>query len=53
MRDDVQQRVLDIFTSVDEASLSSATDIAAYYQEFLKIHGFGVDGIDYEKDVTP
>lgn len=53
MREDVQKRVMDIFTSVNETSLSNSTDIEAYYQEFLRIHGFGVDGIDYDRDVEP
>ena len=53
MRDDVQQRVKEIFETVDEHSLRDLTDIDAYHNEFLKIHGFGVEGVDYDQDVEP
>ncbi len=53
MRDDVQERVREIFESVDEDSLYELTDIDAHHREFLRIHGFGVEGVDYDEDVTP
>ncbi|MFW6291418.1 MAG: enoyl-ACP reductase FabV [Spirochaetota bacterium] len=53
MRDDVQKRVREIFESVDEDSLKELTDLDAYHREFLRIHGFGVEGVDYDEDVTP
>ncbi|NBC95197.1 MAG: hypothetical protein GVY27_02445 [Deinococcus-Thermus bacterium] len=45
--------VKEIFETVDEHSLRDLTDIDAYHNEFLKIHGFGVEGVDYEEDVEP
>lgn len=53
MRDDVQARVREIFDSVNESTLHELTDIEEYHGEFLKIHGFGVDGVDYEEEVEP
>ena len=53
MRDDVQKRVGELFETVDETNLAELTDIEGYRREFLKIHGFGVDGVDYDADVTP
>jgi enoyl-[acyl-carrier protein] reductase/trans-2-enoyl-CoA reductase (NAD+) len=53
MRDDVQERVLDIFNRVTDENIRELTDIGDYHNEFLKIHGFGVPGVDYEADVEP
>ncbi|TVQ23337.1 MAG: trans-2-enoyl-CoA reductase family protein [Spirochaetaceae bacterium] len=51
MRDDVQTRVAALFDRVDETTLRTETDIDEYHREFLRIHGFGVDGVDYDQDV--
>ena len=51
MRDDVQARVATLFDRVDETTLRTETDIDEYHREFLRIHGFGVDGVDYDQDV--
>mgnify|MGYP006290780731 CR=1 FL=1 len=53
MRDDVQKRVREIFDTVDEENLREMTDLDAYHNAFLRIHGFGVEGVDYEADVEP
>ena len=53
MRDDVQKRVGELFETVDDTNLDELTDIEGYRREFLRIHGFGVDGVDYDADVTP
>lgn len=53
MRDDVQKRVRELFDTVDEENLRDVTDLDAYHNEFLRIHGFGVEGVDYEADVEP
>lgn len=53
MRDDVQARVSEIFETVDESTLEDKTDLEEYRNEFLRIHGFGVDGVDYDEDVEP
>ncbi|MFW6213772.1 MAG: enoyl-ACP reductase FabV [Spirochaetota bacterium] len=53
MRDDVQAKVSEIFETVDESTLEDKTDLEEYRNEFLRIHGFGVDGVDYDEDVEP
>ncbi len=53
MRDDVQAVVLKLFDSVTQENVRELTDINAYHSEFLKIHGFGVEGVDYDKEIEP
>jgi len=53
LEDSVQQRVTDIWNTVDSDSIDELTDYVSYHQEFLKLFGFGVEGVDYEVDVNP
>ncbi len=53
LRDDVQQKCREIWPQVTTENLRDLTDYAAYKDEFLKLFGFGVDGVDYEADVSP
>ncbi|POF59989.1 enoyl-[acyl-carrier-protein] reductase FabV, partial [Vibrio vulnificus] len=34
-------------------NLKELTDYVEYKEEFLKLFGFGIDGVDYEADVNP
>jgi len=38
---------------VTTENLSELTDYREYKEEFLKLFGFGIEGIDYEADVDP
>lgn len=51
--DDVQSKVEKIWPTVTEESLFDLTDYKGYNAEFLKLFGFGVEGIDYEEDLSP
>ncbi len=51
MREDVQREVLDIWKKIDQDSVKKYADFGRYQKDFLNLHGFGYDGIDYEKDV--
>lgn len=51
LRDDVQKAVFDIWPKVSTENLDELTDFAGYKKEFLKLFGFGVDGVDYSADV--
>ncbi len=51
LRDDVQNRVKEIWPQVSSENIFELTDYRGYKDEFLKLFGFGVAGIDYEKDV--
>jgi len=34
-------------------SVSELTDFKGYQEEFLRLFGFGIPGVDYEADVDP
>ncbi|MBN2619136.1 MAG: trans-2-enoyl-CoA reductase family protein [Spirochaetales bacterium] len=51
MRDDVQAEVEKRWDSITSETLADNTDIETYKSDFLKLHGFGFDEIDYNKDV--
>ncbi len=53
LRDDVQQACRDLWPRVTSDNLFDLTDYQLYKDEFLKLFGFGIDGIDYEADVNP
>jgi len=38
---------------VDSANLHTLTNFEEYQKEFLKLFGFGLDGVDYDKEVDP
>ncbi|MBE6414477.1 MAG: trans-2-enoyl-CoA reductase family protein [Verrucomicrobiaceae bacterium] len=50
LRDDVQNEVFGIWEKITTENLNDLTDFAGYKAEFLKLFGFGVDGVDYSKD---
>ncbi|WP_370979381.1 enoyl-ACP reductase FabV [Agaribacterium sp. ZY112] len=50
---DVQAKVEEIWPAVTEENLYDTTDYKGYNSEFLKLFGFGVDGVDYEADLSP
>jgi len=51
LREEIQQHCRDLWPSVTTENLSELTDYRQYKEEFLKLFGFGVKGIDYEADV--
>jgi enoyl-[acyl-carrier protein] reductase/trans-2-enoyl-CoA reductase (NAD+) len=53
LEDSVQDRVTEIWNTVDTDTIDELTDYANYHGEFLKLFGFNVDGVDYEADVSP
>ncbi|MDR0680050.1 MAG: trans-2-enoyl-CoA reductase family protein [Puniceicoccales bacterium] len=53
LQEDVQGAVAELWNRVSTENLREITDIDDYRREFLKLFGFGIDGIDYDADVTP
>lgn len=53
LRPEVQEAVAAAWSQVTTENLNELTDFAGYKKEFLKLFGFGVDGVDYEADVDP
>jgi enoyl-[acyl-carrier protein] reductase/trans-2-enoyl-CoA reductase (NAD+) len=54
MRPEIQAAVREIWPRVTTENLAAETDIAGYRTEFLKLFGFGLDGVDYsaESDIA-
>lgn len=53
LREDIQQHCKDIWPTLTNENLTELTDYKEYKEEFLKLFGFGVEGVDYEADVNP
>jgi enoyl-[acyl-carrier protein] reductase/trans-2-enoyl-CoA reductase (NAD+) len=53
MRDSVQQKVLDLMNRIDQENLTRLADIEGFKSDFLRVHGFGIPGVDYQADVDP
>jgi enoyl-[acyl-carrier protein] reductase/trans-2-enoyl-CoA reductase (NAD+) len=53
MQPDVQRQVAEVWPWVGTETLQKLTDIDGYRAEFLKLFGFGMNGVDYEADVEP
>lgn len=49
--DDVQSAVKEIWNKVTSENIHELTDIDGYKKEFLKLFGFGINGINYDEDV--
>lgn len=53
LRDDIQQKCSELWPQVTSENLFELTDYQLYKDEFLKLFGFGLDGVDYDEDVSP
>ncbi len=53
LRDDVQAEVRRRWELVSNENIHELADLEDYRKQFLQIHGFGYDNVDYEADVTP
>ena len=51
MDKDVQNKVKDIWNNISEENLHDVADIKMYRNEYMHLHGFEIEGIDYSKDV--
>ncbi len=53
LRDDVQSEIDRRWAIVDSSNIAQLGDIEGTNLDFLNIHGFGKNGVDYEADVNP
>lgn len=53
MRPEIQSAIREIWPQVTTENLEELTDINGYRSEFLKMFGFGLDGIDYDAESEP
>jgi enoyl-[acyl-carrier protein] reductase/trans-2-enoyl-CoA reductase (NAD+) len=51
MRPEIQDAVAQMWGQVSTENLFELTDFQGYQQEFLRLFGFGIEGVDYEADV--
>ena len=50
MQDNIQSAVGDSWEKITTENLSELSDFSGYKTEFLKLFGFGLEGVDYEAD---
>ena len=53
LEDSVQQRVTDIWNTVETETIDELTDYVSYHNEFIRLFGFGIESVDYDADVNP
>ena len=47
----VQEEVINAWSSINTENLHELTNFKEYQSEFLKLFGFGLDGVNYDEDV--
>jgi len=52
LREDIQAHCAKLWPGITTENLKELTDYVEYKEEFLKLFGFGVEGVDYEADVA-
>jgi enoyl-[acyl-carrier protein] reductase / trans-2-enoyl-CoA reductase (NAD+) len=50
---EVQQKIKELWPLVNSENLLELTNFQEYQQEFLRLFGFGIEGVDYESEVDP
>lgn len=53
MEEKIQNAVTEVWPLVSTENLEELTDFEGYQTEFLRLFGFGIDGVDYEAEVEP
>jgi len=53
MREEIQAEVVRVWDLVTTESIDGLTDFAGYQQEFYRLFGFGLPGIDYTAESDP
>ncbi len=51
LRDDVQEKVMEVWDKIDSDTLLELADTEGYWDDFYKMFGFHVEGVDYSLDV--
>ena len=53
MDEPIQNAVAEVWPKVETDTVDELTDFVGYQEEFLRLFGFGIDGVDYEAEVEP
>ena len=51
MEEDIQAEIIGIWHQITTESLNELSDFKGYQENFLKLFGFGLEGVDYDADV--
>ena len=53
LKPEMQAKVETAWDKVNSENLAELSDYDGYRAEFLRLFGFGIDGVDYEADISP
>lgn len=53
MQENVQQAVITLWQKVNSENIDELSDLKGYREEFYRLFGFGLKGIDYQAEVDP
>ena len=53
MANDIQEKIKELWPQVNTENLLEITNFEEYQNEFLKLFGFGLEGVNYDLDVDP
>ena len=53
MQPDVQAKIAALWPTVASENVKSVTDLEGYCDDFYRLFGFNLPGVDYEKEVDP
>jgi enoyl-[acyl-carrier protein] reductase / trans-2-enoyl-CoA reductase (NAD+) len=53
MQSEVQQKIAELWPQITTENLAQLTDINGYCEEFYRLFGFNLKGVDYGKEVDP
>lgn len=53
MQPDIQAKIAALWPTITTANVESLTDVAGYRDDFYRLFGFNMPGVDYEKEVDP
>ncbi|MFT5692037.1 MAG: enoyl-[acyl-carrier protein] reductase/trans-2-enoyl-CoA reductase (NAD+) [Oceanicoccus sp.] len=51
LRPEIQDKVSAVWSTITDENLDDVSDMAGYKEEFLKLFGFEIKGVDYDADV--
>ncbi len=53
MRDDIQQAIMALWPTITTDNLTQLSDVKGYCDDFYRLFGFNIDGVDYSLEVDP
>ncbi len=53
MREDVQKEVMNAWEIISDDNIANLTDLDGFHSDFDGLFGFGIDGVNYDEDISP